>query len=180
MGVATLTTCSVPSQATSGNNGNIAGYFYRDTTNSALQHKTQYTYDNLNRLTGSIATPVSPGTARHNLDFSYDRWGNMTCVTDGQTSGPCPNWTFDTSKNQISTALGFSYDAAGNVATDGSFSYSWDAESRMKTAGTADYSVTYVYDGDGKRIAKVRSNPPGTLCVAKTGFDANAIELSRL
>lgn len=28
---------------------------------------------------------------------------------------------------------GFSYDAAGNVLTDGSFSYTWDAESELVT-----------------------------------------------
>jgi RHS repeat-associated protein len=46
--------------------------------------------------------------------------------------------------------LTFSYDLAGDVLGDGSLSYTWDGESRMKTAG----STTYVYDGDGKRVER--------------------------
>jgi len=51
--------------------------------------------------------------------------------------------------NQI-TNPGFSYDPSGNMLTDGSFSYTHDAENRLtSTAG-----VTYTYDGDGKRVQK--------------------------
>ncbi len=46
--------------------------------------------------------------------------------------------------------LGFSYDVAGNLLSDGSFSYTYDAENRMKTGA----GVTYTYDGDGKRVQK--------------------------
>jgi len=158
-GVGTPTTCSVPSQAASGNNGNMVGYFYRDTPNSALQHKTEFTYDNLNRLTSSIATPVSPGTVSHNLDFSYDRYGNATCVTDAQTNGPCPNWTFN-SNNQISTS-GFSYDAAGNTTQDGTgagtHTYQWDAEGRLKSVDDGT-TASYVYNALGQRVEKLVSS----------------------
>ncbi len=30
--------------------------------------------------------------SKYNLTFTYDRYGNMTCQTNGNTSGPCPNW----------------------------------------------------------------------------------------
>jgi RHS repeat-associated protein len=46
-----------------------------------------------------------------------------------------------------------SYDASGNTLSDGSYSYTWDGESQMKTAA----GVTYAYDGDGRRVAKVGS-----------------------
>ena len=64
------------------------------------------------------ATAVTPGTVSYHLDFDPDRWGNMRCVTDGETNGPCSNWTFDTTKNRINTS-GFTYDSAGNVTADG-------------------------------------------------------------
>jgi len=153
-GVATPTTCAVPSQASSGNNGNIVGYFYRDSTNAALQHKTDFTYDSLNRLASSIATPVSPGTVSHNLDFAYDRYGNATCVTDGQTNGPCPNWTFNATTNRMSTS-GFNYDAAGNTLADGSCSYTWDGEGRVTSVGgTGCNAATYTYNALGQRVEK--------------------------
>jgi len=51
--------------------------------------------------------------------------------------------------NQLNSA-GFSYDGAGNLTADGVYTYSWDGESREKTAN----GVTYTYDGDGKRMKK--------------------------
>jgi RHS repeat-associated protein len=54
-----------------------------------------------------------------------------------------------TTANRIS---GMSYDAAGNLTADGSFTYQWDAESRMKSLNTT--SVLYTYDGDGRRVKK--------------------------
>jgi RHS repeat-associated protein len=48
------------------------------------------------------------------------------------------------------TNSGFSYDAAGNMTGDGSYSYAWNGEGLLKSAGTA----TYTYDGDGKRVEK--------------------------
>jgi RHS repeat-associated protein len=51
---------------------------------------------------------------------------------------------------------GFSYDASGNATADGYNSYTWDAESQLKvTAGS-----TYLYDGDGRRVAKANTAVP--------------------
>ncbi len=105
-GVANPKKCVIPSQATTGDNGNVMGYLYQDSINPSLGHTATDTYDSLNRLGTSVAT----GSITHNLTFSYDRFGNMACTTNGSTNGPCPNWTFNTN-NQITTA-GFGYDAA--------------------------------------------------------------------
>jgi RHS repeat-associated protein len=51
---------------------------------------------------------------------------------------------------------GFSYDASGNASGDGVNSYTWNAESQLKvTAGS-----TYIYDGDGRRVAKANTAVP--------------------
>ena len=44
----------------------------------------------------------------------------------------------------------FSYDPSGNTLSDGTYSYTWNGESQMKTAA----GVTYAYDGDGRRVYK--------------------------
>src|SRR5207253_8770986 len=79
-------------------------------------------------------TSVATGSSTHNLTFSYDRYGNMTCVVDQQTNGLCSNYTFNASTNQISNS-GYTYDAAGNLTADGSgtgsHTYQWDAENRL-------------------------------------------------
>ena len=43
-GVSNPTTCAPPAQGTN-NNGNVAGYYYDDNTNSGLNHTATYSYD---------------------------------------------------------------------------------------------------------------------------------------
>jgi RHS repeat-associated protein len=58
-------------------------------------------------------------------------------------------------QNQI-TNSGFSYDASGNLLGDGSFTYTYDAESRISTLnGTG---AAYFYDSDGQRVRKQVGN----------------------
>ena len=100
---------------------------------------------------------MATGSATHNLTFSYDRYGNMTCVTNGQTNGPCPNYTFNASTNQI-TNTGFTYDAAGNLTADGtgtgSHTHQWDAENRLKSIDSGS-TATYTYNALGQRVEKL-------------------------
>src|SRR5487761_1038086 len=112
--------------------------------------RTKYTYDTMMRLAGSVAT----GSSTHNLTYSYDRYGNMTCVTNQQTNGPCPNWTYNISTNQLSLT-GYSYDAAGNQTSDGpsQHTYQWDAENRLKSIDNGS-TATYVYNAVGQRVEK--------------------------
>ena len=49
--------------------------------------------------------------------------------------------------NRITT---LSYDLAGNQLSDGTYAMAWDAESRMKSYST----INYTYDGDGRRTKK--------------------------
>ena len=145
-GVANPATCTnSPATASSGNNGNVMGYWYQDKANSTYSHTASYAYDSLNRL----ATAVATGSSTYNLTFSSDRYGNLTCVTNGQTNGPCPNLSFSASTNQI-TSSGYTYDAAGNVTANPAMyptqDYQWDAEGRVSavmSGGSAMWSFTY-------------------------------------
>ncbi len=107
--------CSLTSQS-SGNNGNVVGYTYTDSEYSSLSHTALYVYDTVNRLACAQAT----GNSTYNLDFSYDPYGNMTCVINGSTNGYCPQYSYANSPqtNRI-TSSGFTYDAAGDVTGDG-------------------------------------------------------------
>jgi YD repeat-containing protein len=94
------------------------------------------TYDPTHRLTSSVAT----GNATHNLTFSYDRYGNMTCQTNGQTQGPCPNYAFSASTNRISTS-GFTYDATGDLTSDGTHSYQYECREPTARISRATHSA---------------------------------------
>lgn len=151
-GVGNPTSCSIPSQASTGDDGSEISHYFQDTTNSSLGHTATYTYDNMHRLATSVAT----GSSTHNLMFSYDRYGNMTCLTNGQTNGPCPNYSFNASTNQIANS-GYTYDAAGDLTADGTgtgtHTYQWDAESRLTSIDNGS-TATYTYNALGERVEK--------------------------
>ncbi len=149
------TSCAIPSQASSGNNGNVQSYFFQDNTSSPtpnVGHSATYTYDTLNRLGNSTAT----GNQSHNLTFTNDRYGNPTC----SGTGLCTSLSYSASTNRI-TAVGgvsVSYDAAGNMLTDAtaptSCSFTWDGENRLvSVSGCA--TASYVYNALGQRVEKL-------------------------
>jgi len=127
------------------NSGNAA----RITNNLTTNRSQRFTYDQLNRIQ-SAQTQATSGTLAWGLSFGYDIWANLLTATVTQGSAPALNLTVNTS-NRITNA-GFTYDAAGNLTADGSYTYQWDAESRMKSLNTT--SVPYTYDGDGRRTKK--------------------------
>src|SRR5208282_1751260 len=89
---------------------------------------------------------------------SNGQFGNMTCVVNGQTVGLCPQFTFSSSTNHITTS-GYTYDAAGNMTNDGAHAYTWDAEGRNATVD-AGSTATYTYDALGQRVeGDVAGNP---------------------
>ena len=112
---------------------------------------SSYTYDDFNRLVSSSCTANCPQT-QPSLGFSYvyDRYGNRWSQTaTGGGTWNQPSYSFD-ANNRI--ASGFTYDAAGNITNDGTYTYTYDAENRIAqvNGGTA----VYTYDAEGRRVAK--------------------------
>ena len=72
------------------------------------------------------------------------------------------------STNRITTS-GYNYDTAGNLTADGSLTYQWDGESRLKSLNSGSMGV-YTYDGDGRRVMKpVGSVTTKYFCSAQDG-----------
>jgi len=106
----------------SGDNDNL----YKQTDNTGSRPNINYTYDTLNRL-ATAYTDATSGTCWGET-FTVDPWANLTAIgaKSGYTGCTQENLSISVgTKNQIT---GFSYDAAGNLATDGVKSYSYDAE----------------------------------------------------
>jgi len=133
-------------------NGNIAGITNdRDATRSQ-----NFTYDALNRM-ATAQTQTSgvtiPNANCWGLTFGYDAWGNLSWTTSGPAGcgEPAPLSVSTNGANQI---VGYCYDAGGNLLAQSAppcvAAYLYDAENHLRSAG----SVTYSYDGDGKRIMK--------------------------
>jgi len=112
-------------------------------------------YTNRSEVTSSgkyvLATDWSVGSLRTGTarDYHYDPIGNRTSTEAGAYTA--------NSLNQYSAAPGlgaFSYDANGNLTSDGIRSYTYDAENRLVTVTQGSSSWSYVYDYLGRRIQK--------------------------
>jgi len=137
-------------------NGNVA------TSNDNVNGNWVYKYDDFNRLTcsnlASNSTCQTPTNGTPTYTYDYDRFGNRW-----HQNGPWSSQLGFDANNRITGITGVGYDAAGNMASNGSgpgtHQYFYDAESRIiQVDGTLGNCSTatacYVYDGDGRRIRK--------------------------
>ncbi|HEV2348770.1 MAG TPA: RHS repeat-associated core domain-containing protein [Terriglobia bacterium] len=115
------------------------------TANDSVNGSWAYGYDSLNRIN-------SAGKSGLAFTYAYDQYGNRTQQNVTQGSGPAPRYSFDV-HNHITNG-GFSYDAAGNLLQDGYCQYTWDGEERLSSATCAGTTTTYIYDAEGRRVAK--------------------------
>ncbi|MBZ5563526.1 MAG: hypothetical protein LAP13_14035 [Acidobacteriia bacterium] len=139
--------------AGSGNNGNVIGYTYTDAVNPGASHSALNVYDPVNRLACSQAT----GSSTYNLAYSYGPYGNVTCILNAYTNGPCPQFTYNTN-NRLTTS-GFSYDNAGDVTADAANTYAWDAEGHVKSFVSGGATVTNTsYNALGWRVYRSTSS----------------------
>jgi RHS repeat-associated protein len=123
-------------------NGNVFAITnYRDTTRSQA-----FTYDALNRLTSGWSS-ANTGTYSWGENYSIDAWGNLQISPMGTKAN---GGTFQLSGNAQNRPTGMAYDAAGNLMSYVSSTYTYDQENRLSsTAG-----VSYTYDGNGERVLK--------------------------
>jgi RHS repeat-associated protein len=76
----------------------------------------------------------------------------MTCSQNQNTQGPCPQYGFSSSTNQISNS-GYAYDASGDLTSDGVHTYQYDAEGRLISVDSGT-TASYVYNALGERVEK--------------------------
>ena len=124
--------------------------------NNNLVESLAYTYDALNRP-----------TARNADTFGYN---DRSEVTAAFVSGIQSTYGYDEIGNSTSYASNclnqyteFSYDEDGNLLTDGTFSFTYDAANRLKTASTNGIVVlTNFYDAKSRRVKKVAAEATTT------------------
>jgi RHS repeat-associated protein len=117
-----------------------------------------YNYDDASQLTGlSYATAAGP---LGNLTYAYDMAGRRVSVggTLAQTNLPSPvSLTAYNADNQLTTwgTANLFYDANGNMISDGTNSFVWNA--RNKLASMNFTANSFQYDPFGRRQAKTIS-----------------------
>jgi RHS repeat-associated protein len=118
------------------NNGNIR---YTNGTET-------YRYDSLNRLAWWTASGAL-------TTYDYDEVGNLRTISVNGT--PTKIYTYN-SANEI-TNTGFSYDANGNMISNGQKDYAYDSLNRLiqvKNHSTGSVIASYAYDYQGRRTSK--------------------------
>ena len=132
-----------------------AGHVYGTINNLDSSRSQTFTYDQLNRITGALTTSTHATSPTHcwGETYSLDAWANLQSIaatTNSAYTGCSQESGFSTTADGNNHVYGFSYDPSGNTSSDAVNSYAWNAESQLKAAA----GVNYLYDGDGRRVAK--------------------------
>ncbi len=140
-------------------NGNILAM--SDTSNTQLAKTTNYTYDDLNRLTSVAVTGAASGT-NYSHSYTYDAIGNILTSEAG-------TYTYNNNNPHQANNIGgtaYIYDTNGNVKYIGQDFLRSDYRDRMdysRQANSADYTE-YLYDHTNQRVKKhtvAYVTPPG-------------------
>jgi RHS repeat-associated protein len=117
---------------------------------------TSYAYDAASQLTGIT---YSKGSATiGNLEYSYDGAGRRATLSGSlaKTDLPQPvSGNVYNADNQLTQSNGmlFTYDANGNLTSDGLHTYSWNARNQLVSIDSGG-AATFAYDTFGRRITK--------------------------
>lgn len=114
-----------------------------------------YNYDTLNRLINGIST----GAITYGCAETYDSFGNRTnqAPYGGGSCTTANNLVVPNINNRLS-GPSYTYDAAGDMLTDGTNTLTYDAEGRVASSAQAGKSTTtYLYDANGERVSKFAS-----------------------
>jgi RHS repeat-associated protein len=135
------------SPGSGGDNGNVMGI-----ADNLQPNRTQtFGYDTLNRISTAQSAATS-GADCWGQSFGYDAWANLLSATPTRSGCPMTQLNLSVNAQNRVTNTGFSYDATGDLFTDGINTYTYDAEGRISTVnGTGN---TYTYDAEGNRVQK--------------------------
>jgi len=156
IGSSTLYSLAYDYSSGTANNGQIQSI----TDNVDNGRSATYTNDAWSRLK-TAATTGSAAYPAWGLTWSYDRYGNrqqqsilsgcsapMSCPTNSVTPSPTTNHLTDS---------GYSYDASGNMTSDGSNTLTYGDENRVTNSANGGSAGAYAFDGNSLRVTKTGS-----------------------
>lgn len=109
-------------------------------TSTCLGDGFDYAYDGAGNL---LSFSRWSGTAVETVNFVYNSANQIICL-DGDANGACED----------AGDVPYSYDAYGNLTSDGMKTYTFDAENRLISVTEGVSTTTYTYNGDGDRISQ--------------------------
>ena len=116
-------------------------------TNNVDTGRTQnFLYDDRSQVTSALSQATS-GADCWGQTFTVDSVANLTNMNVAQCSATMLSAAVN-NYNQFTT--GYTYDAAGNMTSDGAYSYAYNAENEI----TSGNGVSHTYDGNGMSVKK--------------------------
>jgi RHS repeat-associated protein len=130
--------------------GRITGYTHVSNGAAVPALDQSFGYDNLNRL-------ISATLGSTAIQYSYDATGNRTAKIISGTSYPNTISATSNKLTQTQDASGTAtivHDAAGNITSDGTNTYTYSDRGRLATMTNAGGTVTYSYNALELRVGK--------------------------
>jgi RHS repeat-associated protein len=148
------------------------------TVNGISGYHAAVTYDGAGKIVKRVETQLG---ASHSFDYAYDADGELTQV---QRDGvPIEAYSYDTNGNRVSAAVGgqpaqtatygpgdvlthagaaggataYQFDADGYLTHRGADAFTYSAEGELLSSTVAADTVTYDYDGLGRRVARTQA-----------------------
>ncbi|MEW6126587.1 MAG: RHS repeat-associated core domain-containing protein [Acidobacteriota bacterium] len=153
---------------TTTNNGNVLS---QRIVLSGLDVTQTYSYDQVNRLLTAEEKTTSGQVQQWKQAFTYDQFGNRNFDVANTTLLEA-NPSISSSTNRINAA-NYLYDNAGNVTQEPSApthkAYVYDAENHQKEYSYNSQTWRYEYDGDGRRVKKIKPDNSSLVCVYDAG-----------
>jgi len=126
-------------------NSTLSGLSISDAFNAADNQTCSYAYDDVSRL-----AQTNCGASTWQQNFSYDAFGNInkSVPTGGTGNTFIPTYSSATNRYSSMPGTTVSYDANGNVLSDGSHTYTWDVDGNATTID----GVGLTYDAQDRRV----------------------------
>jgi RHS repeat-associated protein len=144
--------CPSSGTSCSTNNGNVQSAGIVVPSPNALNLTQNFSYDTVNRL---ISAQETGGTDDWNQAYGYDQWGNRAVSGNYIPNTYATPSALSQYTNNQWLGPGASYDSKGNQKSLPSRTFTYDAENRLVASTQPGMgAISYVYDGDGRRVQK--------------------------
>jgi RHS repeat-associated protein len=118
---------------------------------------TEYTYDAASQIT-ELTYKYGSNTLG-NITYTYDASGRRTAIGGSYARTALPSALTSTTYNGANQLTGFgsqtlTYDLNGNLAGDGTYTYTWNARNKLSSITGTSFSASFTYDAFGRRTSK--------------------------
>jgi RHS repeat-associated protein len=124
---------------------------HKTAVNESGGRAVNYSYDSIYRLLNESITGNANSALNGALAYGLDPVGNRLSLTSTLAGIAAQTNTFDGNDRLVADT----YDANGNTLASGGNTFGYEFEDRLTNYNTG--AITYVYDGDGNRVARTEA-----------------------